>query len=211
MPIVEPSLPPEATHLSQSDACIGDDGTRELCARLAHHANLTSLDLRGCQIHASGAAAIAALLLHQSGPPIVTLSLEWNNIGTSDAGPKALAAALATSRSLSRSVVYPNPNSSPNPNPNRNRNRNADPKPNPSPNLPSYPSSLDLRNNHLGPTAVAALADGIARSATLRSIDLRWNAAGAPGGHALEEALKGNHTLLRAQLSGNRAPAQYPP
>ena len=172
MPIVEPSLPPEATHLSQSDACIGDEGTRELCARLAQHANLTSLDLRGCQIHAAGAAAIAALLLHQSAPPIATLSLEWNNIGTSDAGPKALAAALATSRSLSRSVVYPNPNSSPNPN--RNRNRSADPKPNPSPNLPSYPSSLDLRNNHLGPTAVAALADGIGRSATLRSIDLRW-------------------------------------
>ena len=150
MPIVEPSLPPEATHLSQSDACIGDEGTRELCARLAQHANLTSLDLRGCQIHAAGAAAIAALLLHQSAPPIVTLSLEWNNIGTSDAGPKALAAALATSRSLSRSVVYPRPNPSPNPNPNpnRNHNRNADPKPNPSPNLPSYPSSLDLRNNH---------------------------------------------------------------
>ena len=176
MPIVEPSLPPEATHLSQSDACIGDEGTRELCARLAQHANLTSLDLRGCQIHAAGAAAIAALLLHQSAPPIVTLSLEWNNIGTSDAGPKALAAALATSRSLSRSVVHPRPNPSPNPNPNpnRNHNRNADPKPNPSPNLPSYPSSLDLRNNHLGPTAVAALADGIGRSATLRSIDLRW-------------------------------------
>ena len=54
---------------------------------------------------------------------------------------------------------------------------------------------------------MAALADGIARSAALRSIDLRWNAAGAPGGHALEEALKGNHTLLRAQLSGNRVPA----
>ena len=174
MPIVEPSLPPEATHLSQSDACIGDEGTRELCARLAQHANLTSLDLRGCQIHAAGAAAIAALLLHQSGPPIVSLSLEWNNIGTSDAGPKALAAALATSRSLSRSVVYPSPNPSPNPNRNRSRNRNADPKPNPSPNLPSSPSSLDLRNNHLGPTAVAALADGIGRSATLRSIDLRW-------------------------------------
>ena len=92
MPIVETALPPEATHFSQSDACIGDDGTRELCARLAQHANLTSLDLRGCQIHAAGAAAIAALLLHQSAPPIVTLSLEWNNIGTSDAGPKALVA-----------------------------------------------------------------------------------------------------------------------
>ena len=109
----------------------------------------------------------------------------------------------------SRCVTNPNP--SPNPNPNRNHNRNADPKPNPSPNLPSYPSSLDLRNNHLGPTAVAALADGIGRSATLRSIDLRWNAAGAPGGHALEQALQGNHSLLRAQLSGNRALAHHQP
>ena len=109
------------------------------------------------------------IMLHQSAPPIATLSLEWNNIGTTDAGPKALAAALAVSRSL---------------------------------------TSLDVRNNHLGPTAVAALADGIARSATLRSVDLRWNAAGVSGGHALEEALKNNHAMLRAQLSGNRVPAE---
>ena len=59
------TLRPEATHLSHSDACLGDGGTRELCARLVLHANLTSLDLRGCQIHAAGAAAISALLLHQ--------------------------------------------------------------------------------------------------------------------------------------------------
>ena len=59
------TLRPEATHLSHSDACLGDGGTRELCAQLVRHANLTSLDLRGCQIHAAGAAAIAALLLHQ--------------------------------------------------------------------------------------------------------------------------------------------------
>ena len=38
-------------------------------------------------------------------------------------------------------------------------------------------------------------------------LTLARNAAGAPGGHALEQALKGNHTLLRAQLSGNRVPA----
>ena len=38
-------LRPEATHLSHSDACLGDGGTRELCARLVLHANLTSLDL----------------------------------------------------------------------------------------------------------------------------------------------------------------------
>ena len=160
---------PEATHLSHSDACLGDSGTRDLCASLVLHANLTSLDLRGCQIHAAGAAALAALLQHRDAPPLATLSLEWNSIGTTDAGPKALAAALAQSLSL---------------------------------------TSLDLRNNHLGPTAVAAIADGISRSAALRSIDLRWNAAGASGGLALEEALCGNHTMLRVQLSGNRVPPE---
>ena len=65
MPVGAQTLRPEATHLSHSDACLGDGGTRELCAQLVRHANLTSLDLRGCQIHAAGAAAIAALLLHQ--------------------------------------------------------------------------------------------------------------------------------------------------
>ena len=162
------NLRPEAATLSYSDACLGDEGTRELCSQLLDHRMLTSLDLRGCQIHAAGTAAITQLLLHTSAPPINTISLEWNNLGTSDAGPKSLATAIAKSRTL---------------------------------------TSLDLRNNHLGPSAVAAIADGIAHATALRSIDLRWNSAGASGGHALEEALSANHSVLRCQLSGNRVPA----
>ena len=94
------NLRPEAATLSYSDACLGDEGTRELCSQLLDHRMLTSLDLRGCQIHAAGTAAITQLLLHTSAPPINTISLEWNNLGTSDAGPKSLATAIAKSRTL---------------------------------------------------------------------------------------------------------------
>ena len=52
------NLRPEAATLSYSDACLGDEGTRELCSQLLDHRMLTSLDLRGCQIHAAGTAAI---------------------------------------------------------------------------------------------------------------------------------------------------------
>lgn len=51
---------------SYSDACLGDEGVREVCASLASLPSLpllTSLDLRGNHIHADGAAAVAKLLL----------------------------------------------------------------------------------------------------------------------------------------------------
>ena len=99
---IKENLRPESTSLSLSDACVGDEGTRSLCSQLVGHARLTSLDLRGCQIHAAGAAALSQLLLHASAPPISSLSLEWNNIGTTDAGPKALATVLAKSRLLNK-------------------------------------------------------------------------------------------------------------
>ena len=116
MPIVEPSLPPEATHLSQSDACIGDDGTRELCARLAHHANLTSLDLRGCQIHAAGAAAIAALLLHQvrawgrAGCSVPVRALGEDRVEESGCPGQGHDAGLAFSRFLTACLYEMRPN-----------------------------------------------------------------------------------------------------
>ena len=61
---------------------------------------MTALDLRGCHVHAGGAAALKTLLLSPGGRLIGSLSLEWNALGTSDAGSRALAGALAANVSL---------------------------------------------------------------------------------------------------------------
>ena len=60
----------------------------------------------GLGLWESGLIMLHLIMLHQSAPPIATLSLEWNNIGTTDAGPKALAAALAASALGSAPILY---------------------------------------------------------------------------------------------------------
>jgi len=80
--------------LSYADRCLGDEGVRQLCARLVIQPRLTSLDLRGCHIHAPGVAAVAELII-RGACKLASLSLEWNAIGTDDAGSRADAASAA--------------------------------------------------------------------------------------------------------------------
>ena len=56
-PSLEPlALPPApAPSLSFSDRCLGDHGVRALVAALATRRDVTSLDLRGCHVHAAWA------------------------------------------------------------------------------------------------------------------------------------------------------------
>ena len=92
---------PAGPALSFSDACLGDEGIRDLVTALDHRRDITSLDLRGCHVHAPGAAALKVLLTRSgAGRLIGSLSLEWNALGTSDAGPRALAGVLAANVSL---------------------------------------------------------------------------------------------------------------
>ena len=92
--------PPAGPALSYSDKCLGDEGVRALCTALAARRDVTSLDLRGCHVHSSGTAAIAELLVSIGGSRLGALSLEWNALGTSDAGPRALARALGANCAL---------------------------------------------------------------------------------------------------------------
>ena len=48
---------PSGQSVSFSDQCIGDDGVREVCTALDARRDVTALDLRGCHVHATGAAA----------------------------------------------------------------------------------------------------------------------------------------------------------
>jgi hypothetical protein len=94
-------LPPvPSPTLSFSDRCLGDHGVRALVAALSVRRDVTSIDLRGCHVHAAGALALAELLLGPGGSRIGSLSLEWNALGTSDAGPRAIARALAANCAL---------------------------------------------------------------------------------------------------------------
>ena len=98
----EPSqlLIPNTPSISFSDACLGDDGVREICLRLESRRDVTSLDLRGCHVHSAGAAALKSLLMGSGGRVLGSLSLEWNSLGTSDAGPRMLADAVAANVAL---------------------------------------------------------------------------------------------------------------
>lgn len=77
---------PNTPALSFSDQCIGDEGVRTLAIALASRRDVTSLDLRGCHLHT--AAAVSEILMSVSGQSIGSLSLEWNMLGASDAGPR---------------------------------------------------------------------------------------------------------------------------
>ena len=92
--------PPAGPALSYSDKCLGDQGVRALCTALATRRDVTSLDLRGCHVHSAGAAAVSQLLLSTGGRGLSAVSLEWNALGTSDAGPRAMARALAANCAL---------------------------------------------------------------------------------------------------------------
>jgi len=91
-PLATLALPPDekleredGPTVSYADRCLGDEGVRALCAGLVTHARLTSLDLRGCHIHGPGVAAVCELVL-RGACKLSSLSLEWNGIGTDDAG-----------------------------------------------------------------------------------------------------------------------------
>ena len=89
----------DATSLSYADRCLGDDGADKLCLALASHGSLQELNLRGCHLHSAGAAAVAELL-RVSSCHLRSLSLEWNSIGTSEAGVLSIAKALVGNASL---------------------------------------------------------------------------------------------------------------
>ena len=91
---------PSTPALSFSDKCLGDEGIRELCAALQSRRDVTSIDLRGCNAQAGGAAALCQLLMSGGGRIIGALSLEWNSLGVSDAAPRSLARALSANVAL---------------------------------------------------------------------------------------------------------------
>lgn len=163
-PIVGGRTIPLSSHLSYSDKCIGDDGARTLCAALSTRTDITSLDLRGCHIHALGAAALAELLLGTGGRTIESISLEWNALGTSDAGPRAMARALCANASLTHLDL-------------RNNRIGAGAIASLAEGLQSNTTllTLDLRWNSAGDSGAHALEQALAHNGTLLRLPLQGN------------------------------------
>lgn len=79
--------------LDFSNGYYGDAKCAEIVAQARRAPFPTALDLRGNRFEAAGAAALAELL--RAPHNVVSMSLEWNNVGLLDQGVEALAAALA--------------------------------------------------------------------------------------------------------------------
>ena len=69
-------------------------------------------------------------------------------------------------------------------------------------------TSLDLRNNRIGPEGAGPLARLIEGNKTITALDLRWNDLGAEGSRILLQSLQSTspQTLTTLELSGNKVP-----
>jgi hypothetical protein len=81
-----------------SDTFMGDEGCHVVNELLRENTRVKSLDLRGCNIRADGAMALAALVTHNR--TLTLLGLEWNGVGMLETGVQALCKALATNTSI---------------------------------------------------------------------------------------------------------------
>jgi hypothetical protein len=81
-----------------SDTFMGDEGCHVVNDMLRENKCVKTLDLRGCNIRADGAMALASLLTHNR--TLTFLGLEWNGVGMLETGVQALCKALATNISI---------------------------------------------------------------------------------------------------------------
>ncbi|TMW60511.1 hypothetical protein Poli38472_000553 [Pythium oligandrum] len=81
-----------AALLDFSNAYHGDDKCEEIIEAVRRAAYPVQLDLRGNRFTATGAKRLAEMI--KTYPVIVSLCLEWNNVGLLDEGVEALALAL---------------------------------------------------------------------------------------------------------------------
>ena len=85
--------------VSFADRFLGDDGCELVARLLPSSAHVTSLDLRGNHIRERGVECLARSLA-PGGSALRHLSLEWNLVGASDGGLRALCASLGGNTSL---------------------------------------------------------------------------------------------------------------
>ena len=70
--------------LTLNDCYIGDEGCQVLSKFLSRYSNVTDLELKGNNIGGAGLTAISNAI--RSSYTMRSISLEWNNLGSSETG-----------------------------------------------------------------------------------------------------------------------------
>lgn len=172
--------------LDFSNSYYGDDKCVEIVEHARNAPFPTALDLRGNRFEAIGAKVLADLLRGQHN--IVSISLEWNNVGLLDQGVEALALALEVdtrllaldlrnnnigpegARALAKALV---------------KNRTL--------------KQLDLRWNDVGNAGVLAFREALQSNHTLTKLELMGNNSSLKHAEEIEKLLVRNRAFQEQQ------------
>lgn len=172
--------------LDFSNSYYGDDKCVEIVEHARNAPFPTALDLRGNRFEAMGAKVLADLLRGQHN--IVSISLEWNNVGLLDQGVEALALALEVdtrlltldlrnnnigsegARALAKALV---------------KNRTL--------------KQLDLRWNDVGNAGVLAFREALQSNYTLTKLELMGNNSSLKHAEEIEKLLARNRAFQEQQ------------
>ena len=182
-----PPVPPASqTTWNLSDQFLGDDGCVAACEALRNNRSINEVNLKGNNIHATGAAAISNLL--KSNPIIESISLEWNRLGVLDEGIQIIAGSIEQSASLSRIDL-----------------RNNSIGPSGAAILATALANnvslkeVDLRWNSIGTQGGRALAEAMTKNSTIVKMELAGNRISDDSRDAIDAALRRNLDALERQ------------
>jgi hypothetical protein len=182
-----PLVPPASqTTWNLSDQFLGDDGCVAACEALRNNRSINEVNLKGNNIHATGAAAISNLL--KSNPIIESISLEWNRLGVLDEGIQIIAGSIEQSASLSRIDL-----------------RNNSIGPSGAAILATALANnvslkeVDLRWNSIGSQGGRALAEALTKNTTIIKMELAGNRISDESRDFIDAALKRNLDALERQ------------
>ncbi|RLN71153.1 hypothetical protein BBJ28_00000214 [Nothophytophthora sp. Chile5] len=174
--------------LDYSNSYLGDDKCAEIVEKARLASVPTRLDLRGNCFEAGGARALAALL--RSTHNVVSICLEWNNVGLLDQGVEALAGALEVDTRLLTLDL---------------RNNNIGPE-----GAKALAKAmrrnrtlrqLDLRWNEIGNPGVLACREALQSNHTLVTLEVMGNNSSLKHADEIEVLLARNRTFLERQPS----------
>jgi hypothetical protein len=97
---IEAELANSSCDASFADSFLGDEWASKLVCKLIGYPHKQTLDLRGNNIRAEGAKALADCL--RTNRSLTSVCLEWNNIGLLNYGVNALAESLQANISLTK-------------------------------------------------------------------------------------------------------------
>ncbi len=187
-----PPVPPASqTTWNLSDQFLGDDGCVAACEALRNNRSINEVNLKGNNIHATGAAAISNLL--KTNPIIEGISLEWNRLGVLDEGIQIIAGSIEQSASLARLDL-----------------RNNSIGPSGAAILATALANnvslkeIDLRWNSIGSQGGRALAEAMMKNTTIVKMELAGNRISDDSRDAIDAALKRNMDALERQGPASR-------